>query len=442
MLYQRVNCKVRGTCNKKGPEETCTKCGKKPTGGTWWYRFRFAGRIVHESSKSTSKTVAREAEKQRHRQLEESWNGIKKRELPPTFEKAANEWLKGRENRLAESTVTIGRVSIAHLLPVFGSKLLCDITPKDVAAYQQKRLKDKVQGRTVNIEVQTLRQVLKANKFKQLDGEVRPLKERKDVGRALTPEQESQLLAECTNADSACYTAVVLALNSTMRKDEIRKLRWQQVDLFERMLTVGKSKTEAGTGRVIPLNASAVKALAAWGERFPARKPAHYVFPRCEGIFSAALADPTKPTKGWRTAWRTATRSIKCPKCSKRQPPVATCRNPECKADIQAIKNPLAGLRFHDLRHTAITKLAESQASDQTIMSIAGHVSHQMLEHYSHIRLAAKRAALDAISSPLPLVPSEALKGEPKRQKAASFRRGVHQNDNQQGLLQNGAVAN
>ena len=53
---------------------------------------------------------------------------------------------------------------------------------------------------------------------------------------------------------------------------------------------------------------------------------------------------------------------------------------------MRGIKSPLSGLRFHDLRHTAITKLAESQASDQTIMAIAGHVSQQMLEHYSHIR--------------------------------------------------------
>jgi integrase len=54
-------------------------------------------------------------------------------------------------------------------------------------------------------------------------------------------------------------------------------------------------------------------------------------------------------------------------------------------------------LRFHDLRHTCITKLAESQASEQTLMAIAGHVSRQMIEHYSHIRMEAKRVALDAI---------------------------------------------
>ena len=56
-------------------------------------------------------------------------------------------------------------------------------------------------------------------------------------------------------------------------------------------------------------------------------------------------------------------------------------------------------LRFHDLRHHAITELAESQASDATIMAIAGHVSRQMLEHYSHVRLDLKRKALEALST-------------------------------------------
>jgi len=52
-----------------------------------------------------------------------------------------------------------------------------------------------------------------------------------------------------------------------------------------------------------------------------------------------------------------------------------------------------------DVRHCAITKLAESEASDQTIRSIAGHLDRKMLEHYSHIRNAAKRKAVEAISS-------------------------------------------
>jgi hypothetical protein len=53
--------------------------------------------------------------------------------------------------------------------------------------------------------------------------------------------------------------------------------------------------------------------------------------------------------------------------------------------------------RWHDNRHTLITDLAESGAGDQTIMDIAGHVSKRMLRHYSHIRMEAKRTALESI---------------------------------------------
>ena len=160
------------------------------------------------------------------------------------------------------------------------------------------------------------------------------------------------------------------------------------------------------------------------------------MFPRYEGTFSPKLADPTQRTNGWRTAWRTVTRAVECPECGKRQRPTGTCRNPECKADIRGLKNPLAGLRFHDLRHTAITNLAEGQSSDQTIMSIAGHVSRQMLEHYSHIRIAAKRAALDAISTPLPMLPLGAPQAEPDKLETGDLSFAVHQNGNQSGRLQ------
>jgi hypothetical protein len=51
------------------------------------------------------------------------------------------------------------------------------------------------------------------------------------------------------------------------------------------------------------------------------------------------------------------------------------------------------------MRHHAITRLAESQASEQTIMSLAGHVSREMLEHYSHIRMEAKRRAVESLDN-------------------------------------------
>jgi integrase len=59
------------------------------------------------------------------------------------------------------------------------------------------------------------------------------------------------------------------------------------------------------------------------------------------------------------------------------------------------------GFRFHDLRHQAITELAESGASDATMMVLAVHMSPRMLEHYSHVRMGAKRTALDRLESGL-----------------------------------------
>jgi len=53
--------------------------------------------------------------------------------------------------------------------------------------------------------------------------------------------------------------------------------------------------------------------------------------------------------------------------------------------------------RWHDNRHTLITELAESGAGDETIMEIAGHVDRQMLRHYSHIRMKAKREAVESV---------------------------------------------
>jgi integrase len=108
-----------------------------------------------------------------------------------------------------------------------------------------------------------------------------------------------------------------------------------------------------------------------------ANEPDHFLFPAFQykhtkenSLERSGMYDPTKPMVSWRSGWRTLTRNA-----------------------------ALKGLRFHDLRHHSITKLAEAGVADQTLMAIAGHVSKSMLEHYSHIRLTAKRAAVDALDT-------------------------------------------
>jgi integrase len=411
-----------------------TMLEKRGKQGIWYYSFEFGGKRIHESSKSTSKTVARDAERSRRRQLENSWNQITKRTLPPSFERAADDWYESAKPHLSERTKAIyGDAVRLHLKPALGSLLLCDVDASRIASYQARRKAEKASARTVNKELQVLRMILKKYKlWANLQDEVDFESEPEGIGKALSREDEARLLEVCA-PNPLLLTVVTIALNTALRKSEIRLLRWCRIDLFKRTLTVGKSKTVGGSGRPIPLNALAYAALVKWAGRFPESKPEDYVFPACEDARIDTLhpgernIDPSRPIRSWRTAWRTATRTVECPKCKRLQRPADTCHNPECKADMRGLKSPLAGLRFHDLRHTCITKLAEGQASEQTIMAIAGHVSRKMLEHYSHIRMEAKRAALDAIAqAPNPI----------------TFGAGSHQNPHQVTESENRQVAN
>ena len=75
-------------------------------------------------------------------------------------------------------------------------------------------------------------------------------------------------------------------------------------------------------------------------------------------------------------------------------------RTPQLAA--RAAAERFRGLRFHDIRHHFITKLSETGAPDSVILSIAGHVSKKMLEHYSHIRDLAKQKAVRSVESYCP----------------------------------------
>src|SRR6266481_8168063 len=125
------------------------KRGKK---ATYWFRFRFAGRFVHESARTQSKTVAREAERQRRRELEEKWNRIEKRKLPPTLIEASKLWL-GKRAALAKGTRETYEAALKHLCTVIGRILVCEIEARDIIAYQRTRLAEDAAGATINKEV-------------------------------------------------------------------------------------------------------------------------------------------------------------------------------------------------------------------------------------------------------------------------------------------------
>ena len=76
--------------------------------------------------------------------------------------------------------------------------------------------------------------------------------------------------------------------------------------------------------------------------------------------------------------------------------------------------------RWHDNRNTLVTELAESGAGDEVIMSIAGHVSRAMLSRYSHVRMEAKRRALDEIAARQRAADEKRRKEDERKQQTAA----------------------
>lgn len=348
-------------------------------GRIWWYEFQIRGQRVRESSSSTSKTVAREAARRRRQDLVDSINGLNKRPKPMLFSAAAKDYLEVKEKTLRASSYRIEKTNVDHLKPTFGGILIADIDGPMVATYQKKRLAEKAAAATVNLEVGTLRAVLRRNRlWGYIQNDVKSLTERKNVGKALTRDEEEALLTACGKSRSrSLHTAVLLALNTGLRRSELLSLRWRQVDLGKKAIQVGDSKTDAGAGRIVPLNARATDTLTFWAELFPVREPEHAVFPTEQvgaggNDFTPTITetDPTKPINSLKEAWETAKRRAKV-KC-----------------------------RWHDLRHSFCTRLLEQGVSLPQISRILGwspSTTVRMAERYGHIGEATLRAAVEKL---------------------------------------------
>jgi integrase len=354
-------------------------------GEIWWYEFNFARRRVRESAKTTSKTVAKHAEANRRRELERGFNGVEdnRDDRVRSIKEMAATYLE--EYSLRHKAANFAVYAIGNITRHLGKSMAIDITDKTVKAYQNARLKEGAAPKTINEEVGFLLRllgeagdVIRVTLRRQ---KALKLAIRQQVGKAYAPEEKLALLAAAKAARSpAIYPALMLALNAGMRDAEIRGLQWERMDLSKAVLTVGDSKTEAGEGRTIPLNSALLEAMieyAKWyTKRFGTIQPEWYLFP----FGKPRPQDPTRPMVTLKTSWSNARK----------------------KAGVQG--------RWHDNRHTLVTDLAESGAGDETIRDIAGHVSKQMLKHYSHIRMEAKRRALESIvAKPRPEATSDAV---------------------------------
>ena len=326
-------------------------------GETYWFKFLFQGQQIRESARTNSKTVAREAERARRRDLELGLNRIGKKKRTPLFPTAAKEWIEAKVGK-SESTLRSYRQYVDSLTSEFKDRLVCDIDISDIRTLQRKRLKQGLGHRRVNYEIGVLRQIFKTFRlWHNLSEDVDWLRKKHDVGRALVYEDEEKLYAACAASRSrALLPLFVLCLDAGLRATEAKtlrrgslKLEWQDGVIVRGELVVTKSKTEVGAGRKIPLSRRACSVLTLWLSRFPAADQEAFVFPSHQIGFAGDGRGPLIyavdfriPLSEWKSAW------------------------------YRALREARLKYRWHDLRHTFVARLLENpNNSEETVRALA-----------------------------------------------------------------------
>jgi len=350
---------------------------RRPKSPFWYFKLKENGGWREVSTKTSH---YQEARRVRQKKLDEQENGM----LPDfeisrlTFERAAKEYLEAARLRLSPATVAKERFFLVRPCKTFG-KVVCEkITASHIRQLQRAMKDGGCKASYNNLVFGAASRVLKfAKVWKRLESDVKRIRERaKPAGRVLTQQEESRLFYVASSRPewAVVYAAALIAASTTCRGCELKSLKWKDVDLFNQTASIPDSKTDEGV-RLVALNPDAMAGFRILLDRarlVNGERPEYYVFPACEH----GHIDPTRPQKTWRTAWRSLTK----------------------RAGLQ-------GLRFHDCRYLAVTKMGEVGAPDQVIMAQAGHVSKRMLDYYSKARLKAKREAVDAMAPILPRQP-------------------------------------
>jgi integrase len=359
MIYKRG-------CNKKGPDKTCSKCGKRRACGVYWYKFMWSGKLVRESTKQGNDKVARQMEAAHRTSLAKGEVGIRDKKAIPTLKNFCIErvepWAKSSFEHASPKTwlwYRFGIDSLKHSKTLAKLKLN-EIGPELVAEYASERQRDGLQISSVNSCLRALRRVLRlalewgvieaSPKVKFLSGEHRR-------ERVITSKEEALYLAA---ALPLLHDVSVILFDTGMRPEECHCLRWENINRDagrNGVLLITKGKTKAAR-RVLPLS------------------------PRVRVVLGNRWKLAGEPGEGW--VWSAETKD-------------GHINHDSVKLQHKKALN-LAKIRpfeVYSIRHTFLTRLGESGCDVWTLARIAGHSNISISQRYVH---PSEDAVLNALS--------------------------------------------
>ncbi|MCZ2156514.1 MAG: site-specific integrase [Bryobacterales bacterium] len=273
-----------------------------------------------------------------------------------TLEAAFKRYLAEVSPTKSPGTPKRERIRAKPLIDDLGDYSLGAINSERIATYRDDRLAAGKSKNTVRLELALLSHLYTVAIREWRLGLVNPVaivrKPPADPGRnrRLLPDEETALLKVCDKVSNPMLGWIVrLAIHTGMRAGEIQTLRCDRINIERRVIRLDSTKN--GSARTVPLTQAAAE------------------------VAQAALANSSRPKDTELVFWGEPGQD------GERRPYEF---NPSWRRALD--KAGIKGLRFHDLRHEAVSRLIEAGLGDQEVAAISGHKSMQMLKRYTHLR--------------------------------------------------------
>lgn len=282
----------------------------------WWMDYTAKGEYRCESTKTSSKELAKKIWKKREAEIvlghfQVGWPGERM-----TFVELREEFLHSHSLTLAPKSQENHRIFSKHLQDYFGDRKLTEIDERAVVEYRNYRRrqplkwnpKRTVKGATVNRELACLHCIFQFALKRKYIGEnptagVKHFNERTErpTKRMLTVEDEHRILEA---APPYLRVAIVLLVQTGGRTySEGLSLRWDQVDLVHGVIHLGGSVKTTDSAQPLPLSRLACDVLKEWKKEQGSESP--FLFPSPRSL--------DRPICSVKHAWRTTLKNASVP---------------------------------------------------------------------------------------------------------------------------------
>jgi integrase len=331
-------------------------------GSVWWMSFTYQGKQIKKTTGTNDKKLAlRIFDKVKGEVAERKWF----EKLPGedlTFKEMMERYMTEHSARNKAPRSHVRDKSLRdHLVGHFGEMTLAEITPSQISEYKTKRREEGASPRTLNYELALMSHTfniaikdwewVRENPVKKVSRE----KVNNQIERWLTLEEQKNLLDK---SSKWLQEIILFAVNTGLRQSEILDLKWPQVDLNRKTITILEQKNQ---GRdTLPLNEGGSKILK---ERSRIRQPeTDHVFYNGNG----KKVDGGVLRRGFNLAVK---------------------------------KTGLKHLRFHDLRHTFATRLIQAGVDLYTVQKLGRWKNISMVMRYAHHYPESLRSGVEVLDT-------------------------------------------